>query len=307
MTNELDIAVTSFSSVLEMKIQQTRSFLRGRVAEGAHRGKQASPVQYLAPVKMGTPQAKYSPIVHQANSFSRRWVFPKDGSCAQIVDTFDELRLISDPKSMYSTNTAAAVGREWDDRIIAKALGTATTGTDVDALGSETFDTTTYGVASTYGTSGGATGLTVAKLIELRRKFDHYGQDGMPDDQQITLVIGSQQHADLLAQTQVVSTDYVERPVLQEGRITRYMGFDFQVSERLLTETTNVRSCLAFMKSGMYLGVWSEVENSVDKLVHIESQPWQLYTKMTSGSVRLQPGKLIAVYCSDSVGASIVP
>lgn len=304
MADLTDIAVTTFASNLAMTIQQKTSRLRGKVAEGSHVGRQASPVTYIKPIKMRTPEGRYSPIKHTQAEFERRWVFPVDGDAAQLIDTFDQLRTIQDPTSQYVTGAAAAVAREWDDRIISKAFAASSIGRDIDGLSSETFDDTTYGIAVNYGASA-ATGLTVAKIIELKRKLRHYGTDGDPDDEAYTLVIGSQGEADLLGQTQVVSKEYNDTPVLVDGKLKRFLGFDIVITERLAV-ASNVRSCIAFMKSGMYLGIWSETQNNVSQRNDLSGIPWQLYTKMTSGATRLEPGKLFVVKCADTTGASIV-
>lgn len=302
--NILDLAVTQFSANLQMKVQQTMSQLRGRVAEGSHKGKQASPVQYLAPIKMRAPAGRFAPKNKVDATFERRWVFPQDKEIDQYIDTFDELRLISDPKSQYSTNAAASVAREWDDGLIAGATAAAYIGTDPTSFSTENFDATTYGVAVDFGASA-ATGLTVAKLIELKRKLRHYAQDGNPDNEQVTLVIGSKQESDLLGEVQVVSTEYNDRPVLTDGKLTRFLGFDIIISERL-KYASNVRDCLAIMKSGLYLGVWADMSNNVSKRTDLSSEPWDLHTQMTYGVTRLQAGKLFVVKCSDTTGASIV-
>ena len=49
---------TQFSTVLSVKLQQRQSMLRGRVMEGHHVGKQASPVQYIGAIQMQTPAGR---------------------------------------------------------------------------------------------------------------------------------------------------------------------------------------------------------------------------------------------------------
>ena len=146
--------------------------------------------------------------------------------------------------------------------------------------------------------------MTVAKLIEVRRIFRHYHVDLETDP--ITLVAGSQQESDLLNQVQVVSTEFADKPVLVDGRITKFLGFDIVWSERLST-ASNVRTVLAFAKSGMYLGMWSDIMNRVDIRVDLSSQPYQVYTKASYGATRLQPGKVISILCSDTSGTDITP
>jgi hypothetical protein len=307
--NLLNLAIVQFSTNLELKVQQLVSRIRGKVAEGAHRGRLASPVNYIAPVKMKAPTGRFAPKQRTDADFERRWVSPLDREIDQYIDTFDELRLIIDPKSQYSSNAAAAVGREWDDQLINAAFGSALTGTDVDGLSTESF--ATYIVADNFGASA-STGLTVQKLIELKRLMRHYAQDGNPDNEQLTLIMGSQQEADLLGQVQVASTDYNDRPVLVDGKISRFMGFDIVVMERLTADTVGstggatTRKCIGVMKSGLYLGIWKDMASEAFRRPDLSSNPWDLNTLMSSGATRLQKGKLFRVDCKDSTGASIV-
>ena len=303
----INLAVSQFSANLEMKVQQMTSALRGRVAEGTHIGRQASPVQYIGPVKFQAPSARFAPKARQDAAFERRWVFPKDRDLDQLIDTFDELRLISDPKSAYSSGAAAAAAREWDDQLIVAATADAKIGMDIDVFTTDSFDTTNLRVAASFGASA-ATGLTTAKLKEAKRMLRHYAQDGNPDNEQVTIIIGSQQESDLLGETEATNGDYNGgQPVLVDGSIKRFMGFDFVVMERLPIYTTTTRGVLVFMKSGLYLGVWKDLENSVSKRFDLSSEPWDLYSKLTCGATRLQHGKLLQIACKDSSGGSIVP
>lgn len=297
------IFTTQFSTNLELLLQQRQSKLRGRVREGAHVGKMASPVQQVGALVLQAPAGVYAPLNRQDANLVRRWVFPQDGEIPQLIDTFDLLKTAVNPQSMFVEAAAAAVGRAYDDAIIAAATGTAQLGVDAGGLTSETFSTTNFQIASTFGSSS-ASGLTVAKLIEARRIFRHYHVDLEADP--ITLVIGSQQESDLLNQVQVVSTEFNERPVLVDGRVTRFLGFDIVTSERLST-AANVRNILAFAKSGMYLGVWQDIMNRIDIRVDLSSHPYQIYTKASFGATRLQPGKVISILCSDTSAGDITP
>lgn len=302
--NLLQLFTTQFSTNLALKLQQKGSKLRGRVMEGFHTGKQASPIQYMGPVKMKRPAGRFAPKDRTDAEYERRWVFPIDSELNQLIDTFDELKTIVDPKSQYVTNAANAAGREWDDTIIDAATAIAYKGTDVNGLSQEAFDTTKYRIADTFGASA-ATGLSVAKLLEAKRIFRHNHVD--MDEEPITLVIGSKQEQDLLNQVQVVSTEFNDKPVLVEGKVTRFLGFDIMYSERLPTYTTNTRGVLAFAKSGMYLGVWKDTMNRASQRNDLSGEPYQLYTAMSCGATRLEPGRLLQIACLDSTGADIVP
>lgn len=307
--NIFELWTTQFSTLLNTKLQQQGSKLRGRVREGFHVGKQASPVNQISAVQMRAPAGRFAPMNRVDATFTRRWVFPQDGELPQLIDSFDLLRTIVDPQSEYVTNAAYAVGRLWDDILIAAAFGTAQTGTDAGSLSPETFSTSStvanagYRVVHDFGASA-TTGLTIAKLIELRRSFRHYHVDLENDP--VTLVIGSQQEADLLNQVEVVSTEFAERPVLVDGIVRRFLGFDIVVSERLGIVSSD-RSCIAFAKSGLYLGVWKDLTNRVSIRNDLSSEPYQLYTTMTAGATRIEPGRLFQVQCNDAGGADITP
>jgi hypothetical protein len=308
--NLIKLAVTQFSTLLNLKLQQTQSKLRGRTMEGAHVGQQASPVQYIGAIQMKAPQARFAPIVRQDVDFTRRWVMPIDKSATQLIDNFDKLRLLSDPTSQYSTVAAAAVNREYDDRIIASAFGTATLGTDGASFTSETWASfsSAWNVASTF-KSTAASGLTVAKMIEAKRLMRKAQVE--VDTEQLTWITNSQGESDLLNQAQVMSTDFsgANAPTRnQEGQVTRFMGWDIVYSERLSMVTTNVRANIAFVKSGLYLGVWQDVKNNITQRMDLESQPYQLYTAMTCGATRLEPGRTLQVACADtSAAADVTP
>jgi hypothetical protein len=297
---------TQFSTVLELKLQQMGSKLRGLVREGFHVGKMASPVNQVGAIQLKAPAGRYAPLQRTDSDFTRRWVFPQDGEMAQMIDSFDELKTIVDPKSEYSTNAAMAVGRAYDDCLILNALGTAQTGQDAASLSAETWASfsSAYTVANTFGAGASSVGLTVTKLIEARRIFRHNHVD--LDMDPATIIIGSTQEADLLRQVEVVSKEYNDKPVLVDGVIKRLLGFNIVVSERLAV-ASNVRKTIAFVKSGLYLGIWKDITNIASQRNDLSGHPYQIYTQASFGSTRTQPGKIIEIDCADTVGSDITP
>ncbi len=302
---------TQFSTVLALKLQQRMSKLRGSVQEGFHVGKQASPVQYIGAIQMKPPTGRFAPIGRQDVDFTRRWVFPVDRDANQLIDTFDKLKTALEPTSQYSDVAAAAVSREWDDRLIAAAFADAQIGTDAGSLSTETFNTGStvtsagYQIPSTFG-SAAASGLTVAKMIEARRAFRKAQVE--LETEELTWVTNSQGESDLLNQVQVVSTEFSDKPVLSgDGIVRRFLGFNIRYSERL-TSTSSVRQNIALVKSGLYLGIWKDTENDVDRRKDLSGLPYQIYTMMSSGATRLEPGRLLQVLCADaSAAADVTP
>jgi hypothetical protein len=299
----IPLFTAQYSTNVELLLQQRQSKLRGRLREGSHVGKMASPVNQVGSVTAKAPTGRFAPLGRQDADTFRPWVFPQPVEIPQLIDEFDQLETSVDIKSGFVEAAAAAIGRAWDDAIIAAFFGSIQLGADVGGLSAQTFSTTNFQVASTFGSSA-ASGLTVAKIIEAKRILEHYHNDLEMD--RPTMVIGSQQHSDLLNQVTVVSTEFRAAPVMESGMVRNFLGFDIVMSERLST-ASNVRNIPVFVKSGMYLGMWQDMTNRIDQRTDLSSIPWQLYTKSMYGSTRLQGGKVVSILCADTSGTDITP
>lgn len=311
-----------FSNNLQLGLQQQRSRLRGKVLEGNHVGKQAAIVDYVKPVSMRPVQGRNSFVEVTENDYSRRWVVPVPKDLTQRVNTLDKLNTVVDPQSQLVRGSAAAVSREWDDRIIGAAFGTVSiSNTDGITLVNETWAQAQNGltgsntgltIADTFGNGATTIGMTVDKLIEARRLFQHYhvlDEEMQPGD--LTLIIGSQQAADMLKLAELVSSDFSSKHILESGTVDgqNFLGWNVVVSERLglTAPTSNIRQCIAFVKTGLYLGVWLDSENIVSRETLIKGAPWQIYTMMSSGATRLEPGRILQINCgNDTSGADNV-
>jgi hypothetical protein len=285
--------VSHFSTNVELLLQQKVSKLRDLFNSGSHEVKQASPVNQFGAIDAQTPAGRFAPKNRTDAPAARRWVFPQDKEIDQLLDDFDMLRLIEDPKGPYALNASYAIGRSYDDALIAAALGTANTGET--GTGTEAFDTTNYQVGVDFAASSDV-GLTVAKLIEAKRMMR--GAEVDLENDPLTLIISENQEADLLNQIEVVSTDFNAKPVLVDGRITRFLDFNIIVSTRLDVATAH-RSCIAFAKSGMYLGMWRDMQTRVSVRNDLSGEPWDLYTNATYGATRLEQGKVVEILAQE--------
>ena len=289
-----DHFVSQFSSDIELLLQQKGSKLRQHVTTGTHQGKQASPVNQIGAITAQAPAGRFAPKNRTDASMARRWVFPQDKEVDQLLDKFDMLRLIEEPRPEYVRNAAHAIGRAFDDEIIDTLIGTSVTGET--GTGSEAFDTTNFGIANDFG-SAAAVGLTVAKMIEMNRIFEEADVD--LDSDPVTMIIGPLQHANLLNQVEIVSTDFNMKPVLVEGRVRSFLGANMVVSNRL-DLTGSDRQVIAFVKSGAYLGLWKDIQTNVSVRNDLSSEPWDMYSCATFGATRLEQGKIQSILCSEA-------
>lgn len=302
---EVELLTTQFTTKLDLLLQQRLSKLRGYSDSGTHVGKQASPTQQIGVLEFKQPAGRYAPLTPQIPQYTRRWVFPNDRDLTVLVDQFDELRTIVDPKAGISEATAAAGNRYFDDLLINAANGTASTGVDASSLSTESFASTVstsggYLVADTFGASA-STGMTYPKLVEAYRVLRHAQVD--LDAETPCLLMSSQQEADLKKQQEVISKEYNANMVVENGRVQHLAGFDIVVSERVNTSSANsLRNCLAFVKSGLYLGIWKDMNVKIDNRVDLTSQPWQLYSMLSAGATRTQLFKVVQINAADTSG-----
>lgn len=302
---EVELLTTQYTSKLELLLQQMTSKLRGLVDSAMYVGKAASPVNQIGVLEFKQPSARYAPLTPQIPQYTRRWVFPNDRDLAVLIDQFDELRTIVDPKPGISEAVAAAGGRYFDDLLINAANGTASTGVDSSNFSTENFASTVstsggYLVADTFGASA-STGLTYPKMVEAWRVMRHAQVD--LDAEAPCLLISSQQESDLKKQQEVISKEYNENMVVESGRVTRIAGYNVVVTERLNTSSSNtLRNCLAFVKSGLHLGIWKDMNIRIDNRFDITSTPWQLYAMLSAGATRTQLFKVVQINCADTSG-----
>lgn len=286
--------VQQYATNIQLLLQQKGSKLRPYVMMGSHVGKQASPVDQIGSIAMQAVTGRFQAMGRVDAPTDRRWVFPSDFDLPQLIDSYDKLRLLTDPQSSYVQNAVFAAGRQMDDLIIDSFFGTAKTGETGST--STTFPAANQ-VAVTFGASGN-TGLTVAKLREAKRLLMSYEVD--VDMDPLTCIVTAKQHDDLLAETQVISTDFNDRPVMVEGKITRFLGINIIHCERLDTDGSSFRRVPVFAKSGMYLGLWNDITTDIDQRKDLQSLPWQAYVYMTAGATRLEENKTIEIKCAES-------
>jgi hypothetical protein len=218
---------------------------------------------------------------------SRRMVTMSDFEYADLIDDQDKVRLLVDPTSTYSRAAAAAMGRAMDDVIISAALGTALTGKDGGT--STSFATATNQIAA------GATGLTLAKLIQAKEILDAGDVDpSIPR----YIAVSPKQITNLLNSTTVTSSDFNTVKALAMGEINSFVGFNFIVTNRLGVDGSAARRVIAFAMDGIKLAVGREPTARIDERAD-KSYATQIYYAMTLGATRMEEKKVVEVLCTE--------
>lgn len=291
--------VQQYTTNVAHLLQDAGGKLRNKVSEDTHEGESAVPVDQYGAVEMQEVTSRFAPMPRVDAATDRRWVYPTDYSLPQMVDTFDKLRLMVDPQGPLAQAGTKGVARQVDNILFDSFFADAKTGKAGGTT--ETFDDTNHRVDAAIGAAAD-TGLNVDKILRAKRLMQDANVDLEMED--LYMAITPQQEEDLLRQTQVINTDYFSKmggaPVLVDGRIDRFAGVKVVISTLVQQNTAaTYRLCPMWVKSGIHLGVWKDVSARVDERPDIEGIPYQLYTCLTMGATRLEPGRVIKIECTE--------
>lgn len=286
--------VQEYKATTELLLQQTDSRFRGKVSEDSYTGKAASVVEQFGEATARKRTTRYQDTPNLDVEQAKRWVFPTDYDWGRLVSNPDKLRMLIDPTSPLTLAGVASMQRAVDDEIIAAFFAEAKVGENGSTA--DAFDTSNYQVA--VNTGGTASSLNVAKLQEARRMLIQAYEGEIPEA--TYCAISSYEHDALLKEIEVTSADFNGgNPVLVDGQIRRFMGFEFCLTERLTVSGGN-RLIPVWTASGMHLGVWDDLVARVGERED-KSYDWQVYLCETIGATRLQTGKVVQILADDQI------
>lgn len=290
MSNQITTAfVQQYSSNVQMLSQQMGSVLRGVVDVESVTGKSAF-FDQVGKTTAVVRSSRHADTPQIDTPHSRRRVTLADYEWADLIDNADKVRLLIDPTSSYAKAAAAAMGRAMDDVIIAALGGTAYTG--------ETGSTSVVlPAAQKPYSSSQSDGLTITKLLEAKRLLDAADVD--PSIQRY-LVCGPKQISDLLATSQVTSSDFNTVKALARGEVDSFLGFQFIVTNRLKLDATNTddRLAYAFTADAIKLAVGQDVLARIDERAD-KSYSTQVYYAMSIGATRMEEEKVVEIACDE--------
>lgn len=308
--------VQQYATNVQMLLQQQGSRLRSTVQNMSFVGKAASMAEQFGSVSPVRNQSRHSDTPLISTPQDKRWIYPNDYDWADLIDSQDKLRMLIDPTSAYAMAGAWAMGRAIDDEIISGFFNSNNTGENgTSATGTlYAFGSNSQSVAANTGASA-ATGLNIAKLRAAKRKLLEASVD--VDNDPLICVISAKQHDDLLNEAQAISLEYNSKPVLVDGKISAFMGFNFIVTERIpggsgfnTAINTGISSADSdgsyvtgsrwmvpvFAKSGMCLGMWNDVTTSIDRRAD-KRNSYQVYVTGTFGASRMEEKKCVIINC----------
>ncbi len=291
MSNQITTAfVQQYSSNVQMLAQQMGSRLREAVDVESVTGKNSYFDQVgVTAAQVRTSRHASTPQIDTPHS--RRRVSLADYEWADLIDDADKVRMLADPTSSYAKAAAAAMGRSMDDVVITALGGTAysgeTGGTSVALPSTQKF-----------ATSNQSDGLTVAKLLDAKKKLDLKDVD--PSIARF-VVCGATQISDLLNTTEVKSSDYNTVKALAAGQLDSFLGFKFIMSNRLNFDASNTddRLVFAFTKDAIKLAVGKDITARISERDD-KSYSTQVYYCMSIGATRMEEEKVVQIPCHEA-------
>ena len=272
--------VEQYKGNVEHLVQQKGSRLRDCVSVETVVGKNAF-FEQIGSTAAQVRTSRHSDTPRMDTPHSRRRVSLADYDWADLIDDEDRVRMLIDPTGPYATAAAMAMGRSMDDVIIAAADGTAYTGV---AGGTSTAYDTSMTVDVQVGISPAAdTGLNVGKLRSAKQLLD---ANEAEDDGRFC-IINAKQLQNLLAETEITSSDYAVVKALVHGEVNTFLGFDFKRTERIGTDSNSDHKVLYWQKAGMKLAIGAEPTVKISERAD-KNHATQVFTSMSLGATRMQ-------------------
>ena len=284
--------VEQYKGNVEHLVQQKGSRLRDCVSLETVTGKNAY-FEQIGSTSAQQRTSRHSDTPRMDTPHARRRVSLVDYDWADLIDSEDRVRMLIDPTGPYSTACANAMGRSMDDVIVAAADGTAYTGV---AGGTSTAYAAAMTVDVQVGISpAGDTGLNIGKLRAAKKNLD--ANEAEDDDRY--MIINAMQLSNLLAETEITSSDFNTVKALVAGEVNTFMGFMIKRTERIAVDSNSDDKVLYWQKSGMKLAVGAEPTVKISERAD-KNYATQVFTSMSIGATRMQEELVGYIECHPS-------
>lgn len=226
----------------------------------------------------------------------QRWVRPRPYEKTTIYDEFDPIALgvLPDPESPAIITHATVANRNKDLVFINGAIG-------VNYVGPN--GTTQVSLASanqiqvTYGNGGVNAGLTLRKMTQSRFVLD---TNEVPQEDRYFGYAAKQLNNLLTNVDQVANYLYNEVKALVDGKIQRFLGFDFRITQLLPVTSAGIRTNIFWQKRFVMMGIGSDMRTHVD-ILPAQSHALQIRSVMLLDLTRMEEAGVGTVACDESV------
>ena len=278
--------VNQYQNTMRVLSQQTVSRLEGTtIPPVSQQG------EYLYWERIGASEAIEVTTRHMATpnieaDHSKRRAAGKAYVWATLLDTWDQVQMLVDPKSYYNQIAKAGLMRAKDRLIIAALEGSAWSG----KTGS-----TEVALPALQKIATGSVSLTLAKLLAAKEMLDEAEVDV---EAPRYCVCAANQITSLLNTTEVKSADYNSVKALVSGLVDTFLGFKF-IRSQLLTYAASVRYCYTYSQGAIGMGTLQDLESKIDQRSDL-NYAWQIWNRLFLSATRVEDEQVVQIACTET-------
>lgn len=298
-----------YGQTFHSMLQQKRNRLAQYVTLRPNCAGRAEKIHFVEPMDVEEKTSRYENLPAEDVDTQARFIVPRKFHKKIQFDEDDARRLYATgtPVAESARELYMAAQRKMEEIVLDGLNGTNKTASDAgdDAMEDTAFDTTNQLVAVNYVDSGTAanSNLTIPKMrraLEILMENEAWGQDAEAEGDVAVMAVSASQVSALLATEEVINSDYNRRMLapLQSGKVVDFMGFRL-IRTQQLTVASNVRQCLAWVKSQAYFGVWENEGSVLWKDNENGATKYRCYFE--AGACRREEKGVVRINCDETV------
>jgi len=306
MSNEWfsTLRTIEFKENVQMLLQDKGGKLRMHVDTDRISGaKEARVVEQFGEMAGQIVTERFGETPNMALPTDARWIVPRHIEAGKWIDRFDQRSVRTDVQSPIVQATVNAIRRLEDNEILSKFFSTALTG-ETSASNSTAFDTDNV-VGIDVG--GDDTGLNHSKIRKGLEILMGNEADIFDASDPVCMIIGEAEWNALFGESFTTSADYVNGRPIETGRLPGLYGVNmipfsearlrnFDGGTGFYNATATALELPMWKKSGMYTGIWEDLEAEILKLNSRKGIPAP-YACQTQGTTRTEEAKVVKIQC----------
>ena len=276
--------VQQWDTSIRLQAQQTESRLMKAVTDRGTISGDGFTINNLSAIDLPENTVRHGDTEWGEIDHTNRLATMRDFYQALPLDRNDIPKMIVNPVTGgdYMRSLMAAKNRRCDQIIYNALLGSITSRDGV----------TTNVLPAAQKIVNGGTAMTKAKIINARQIFRSNEVDEETGEE-LYIIYNSKMLADILADTQLTSSDFMSVNMLQNGAVgQKWMGFNWIPYERI-TKVSTVFTTVAWAKSGIHFGKGYEEGNVTRR--GDKKDLWQVSMAASYGAGRQDEAKVVQI------------
>lgn len=287
--------VNKYADDVTLALQQSSSRLESTVTTMDGIVGASAAVDFTGVTEAKQVTTRFQDMEANNTPHTRRWVDLSDFDWFDYIDSFDKLKVLSDPTNKYVTGAVNAHNRQKDRQIIGAIFGNAR-----EHVGDGSKGTTQYvALPAAQKVVHGGTNISMSK-IRTALEIMNAAEAASPEEGgERFFVYSSQQLTILMADSTLTSADYNTLRALQNYQVDMFMGMKW-IRTELLPKSGTTRSCAIYGKGYLSLGIGQNIINDVSVNKNKRGFPIQVYSMMSLGAVRNQDKGVVEIQCTET-------